>query len=144
MSTLPDDFLIVRVRGDRKKEEDRSHWLEDREVKACQHTGLKFGLFQRRHHCRESGGIYIDRCCNYYVPLPDLGHYQPVRIYDNLIGLPSTELLEDVMFLSDRKTEFAATLKSLCKKGTSIKFVNGAVMEAGPVPQLSQRAKYAL
>ena len=94
-------------------------------------------MFKRRHHCRQSGGIYIDRACNYYVTLPDLGCYQPVRIYDNLIGLPSTELLEDIMFLSDRKTEFAATLKSMCTKGTQVKFVNGAMMGAGPVPQMS-------
>ncbi|GMH63925.1 hypothetical protein TL16_g03840 [Triparma laevis f. inornata] len=94
MSKLPDDYICLKIRPGARVEEDKSFWVKDGAVGACQHTGTKFSLFTRRHHCRQSGNIYIDRCCNFLSALPDLGYYEPVRIYDNLVGLPNVELLE--------------------------------------------------
>ncbi len=42
-----------------------SHWLPDEQVLACPLSGKKFGMFERRHHCRISGGVYADEACNY-------------------------------------------------------------------------------
>lgn len=114
MSKLPDDFLALKVDKEREKgEPEKSHWVENGEVNACMHTGNKFSFFTRRHHCRFSGNIYINRCCDYVIPMPDLGWYRGVRIMDLYIGIPSSEVKEDVLFVMERKTEFAATMKEV-------------------------------
>ncbi|GMI44191.1 hypothetical protein TrCOL_g5263 [Triparma columacea] len=119
MSKLADDFVAVKVDKDRERgEPDRSHWVPDGGATSCMHTGIKFSLFTRRHHCRFSGNIYIlstiSRCCDYLTPMPDLGWYKDVRIMDIYIGIPSSEVREDCLFVMERKTEFAATVKEVC------------------------------
>ena len=46
--------------------------------------------------------------------MPDLGWYKDVRIMDIYIGIPSSEVREDCLFVMERKTEFAATVKEVC------------------------------
>ncbi|GMI22820.1 hypothetical protein TeGR_g6450 [Tetraparma gracilis] len=138
LSKLPDDFCVIRIQQDSvMREPDRSNWMRDAEVKACMHTSVNFSLFNRRHHCRYSGQIFCDQACSYTTTLPDFGWYTPQRIYDSNIGIASTEMLEDLMLYTDRKSELVATLVDVCKKKAknkiAVKFVDSLRLSAAPV-----------
>ena len=49
---------------------DRS-WQKDSEVHTCQFCKTKFGVFTRKHHCRNCGGIFCDKCSSYTATLND-------------------------------------------------------------------------
>ena len=70
---------------------------------------------------RYSGQIFCDQACSYTTTLPDLGWYTPQRIYDSNIGIASTEMLEDLMLYTDRKSELVATLVDVCKKKAKVR-----------------------
>jgi myosin-1 len=65
----------------KQAEPDKSMWLKDGDVKKCPDTGAVFGvLWNRRHHCRATGLIYMDEKCADKVVLPDVGWYEPQRV----------------------------------------------------------------
>jgi len=88
------------------------HWLPDASQTKCALTGKEFTVFSRRHHCRACGNIYQKEVCDYTQPLPDLGHYVPVKVCDLCIGLESTEGVEDILLLSARRSELVSVLQS--------------------------------
>lgn len=111
LSTYADSCIVLNVKPDAKLPlEDKSHWVLDSNAHECGKTSTQFGLFTRRHHCRVSGNCYIDSVCNYYQCIPDLGYYTPQRVSDDYIGLASTDALEDILLVCDKKTELAALL----------------------------------
>jgi myosin-1 len=112
MSLEADDCLMIRLEPDEERSApDKSHWIPNSEVAACMQTGRAFGrVLNRRHHCRLTGNQYCDSVCNAVQLLPDLGWYTPQRVHDGAIGFASTEMREDIIILSQRKTEIAAVL----------------------------------
>jgi len=46
-------------------------WQKDSEVRTCQSCDTEFGVFTRKHHCRQCGGIFCDKCSNYKAVLDD-------------------------------------------------------------------------
>ena len=88
------------------------HWVPDASQNKCALTGKEFTVFSRRHHCRACGNIYQKEVCDYKQPLPDLGHYVPVKVCDLCIGLESTEGVEDILLLSARRSELVSVLQS--------------------------------
>ncbi|KAJ0408123.1 hypothetical protein P43SY_002093 [Pythium insidiosum] len=111
LSTLADPFFVLRVRPQPLlAEPDRSHWMDNKATLVCMATGRKFGLFHRRHHCRHSGKIYGHEVCKQLEYVPDRGYYTPSRVYDGEIGRFSTELPEDQLLASEKKTEIVVTL----------------------------------
>jgi len=60
------------------------HWTNDAEAKNCANPtcGVKFSVLERRHHCRECGGVYCSRCSTHRIPLEHLGFTQSVRVCD--------------------------------------------------------------
>ncbi|XP_058179751.1 protein FREE1-like isoform X2 [Rhododendron vialii] len=42
--------------------EEKDHWIPDEAVAKCKSCGTDFGAFVRRHHCRNCGGIFCDKC----------------------------------------------------------------------------------
>eukprot|EP00164_Ancoracysta_twista_P006960 GFYU01009798.1.p1 GENE.GFYU01009798.1~~GFYU01009798.1.p1 ORF type:complete len:1076 (+),score=70.83 GFYU01009798.1:50-3277(+) len=55
-------------------------WIPDALAPNCARCSRAFTLFNRRHHCRACGRVFDSRCCNTFIPIPDLGHAHPVRI----------------------------------------------------------------
>ena len=102
----------------------------DKSVAKCQVSDEEFGMFLWRHHCRFSGQVCVDRVSNFLVPLPDLGWFTPQRICDPVIGLASTEPLEDMLIATPNKSEIVAVLTDLTNGG-----------EAAPLIQAQAQAQ---
>ncbi|KAF1332010.1 Myosin-like protein, partial [Globisporangium splendens] len=111
MSTLADPYFVLKVRQDHLfAVPDKSNWMDKKSTRVCMATGKKFTLFNRRHHCRYTGKTYCNDVCKILEVVPDRGYYTPVRVYDKVIGLFSTEMAEDQLLASEKKTEIAVTL----------------------------------
>lgn len=72
---------------------DARKWSMDHETKICMsqqcksnptgNGGAAFTTFLRRHHCRNCGGVYCDRCSQNKVPIVALRFTAPVRVCDS-------------------------------------------------------------
>lgn len=121
MSTLADPYFVLKVHQEPLlKEPNKSNWADNKSTMVCMATGKKFGLFNRRHHCRYTGKIYCNDVCKQMEVVPDLGFYTPVRVYDKVIGLMSTEMPEDQLLSSEKKTEIAVTLVDAIRSSTGV------------------------
>jgi myosin-1 len=143
MSKLADDVICLCMEPDvLKREPDKSKWQNDDLVSACPDTKTSFGLFNRKHHCRASGRIYCDEVCNVLLPCPDNGWYQPVRVHNSQVGFFSTEMHQDAILLSQKKTEILACLQNvMTKKSKKNKlratFNNNTVLRGATNPTLT-------
>jgi myosin-1 len=70
-------------------------------------------MFHRRHHCRVTGELVCAEASMHTQLLPDKQLHTPQRISDPMIGLISTDPLEDTILLTGRKTE-VSLLHLLC------------------------------
>ena len=144
MSRLADNAIALLVRPQsRLPAGSTENWVEDSKVVNCQSTGTPFSLFTRRHHCRVSGRIFIDRVCDYLQTVPDLGYYTPQRVSDDMIGLESTDILEDVLLLCNRRSELAVLLNTHWKKcnraeRVPMAFNNLLQLRSGPEKSISR------
>ena len=62
------------------------HPVTFEEFSACRACGKSFGVFTRRHHCRECGRSYCDTHSGTKVALPRRGHTEPQRVCDDCTG----------------------------------------------------------
>lgn len=92
----------------------KAEWKRDgANDKNCAVSGEPFSLLKRRHHCRASGLCVSNAFSLFTQTLPDLHHVwgeEPQRVCDPFIGLASSDPLEDIVLLSDRKTEVSGSL----------------------------------
>ncbi len=56
------------------------HWWKDEGVEACVDCGVKFTIYERRHHCRNCGKVFCSSCSQYQAEIPRLKIHQPVRV----------------------------------------------------------------
>ncbi|CAH0517748.1 unnamed protein product [Peronospora belbahrii] len=121
MSTLADPYFVLKVHQEPLfVEPNKSNWMDNKSTMVCMATGKKFGLFNRRHHCRYTGKIYCNDVCKQLEVVPDLGFYTPVRVYDKVLGLMCTEMPEDQLLLSEKKTEIAVTLVDAIRSSANV------------------------
>lgn len=59
---------------------DWNNWMPDKEAKYCSLCSVKFSLIQRKHHCRNCGLIFCDKCSPHRVKLPEKGYRDAVRV----------------------------------------------------------------
>uniref|UniRef100_A0A1D1YQ44 Arrestin domain-containing protein A n=1 Tax=Anthurium amnicola TaxID=1678845 RepID=A0A1D1YQ44_9ARAE len=66
--------------------EEKDHWVPDEAATKCTSCGTDFGAFVRRHHCRNCGDIFCDKCTNGRIALTSDEQAQPVRVCDRCMA----------------------------------------------------------
>ncbi|XP_061359280.1 protein FREE1 [Gastrolobium bilobum] len=66
--------------------EEKDHWVPDEAVSKCTACGSDFGPFVRRHHCRNCGDIFCDKCTHGRIALTADENAQPVRVCDRCLA----------------------------------------------------------
>ncbi|CAL0333196.1 unnamed protein product [Lupinus luteus] len=66
--------------------EEKDHWVPDEAVSKCTACGSDFGAFNRRHHCRNCGDIFCDKCTHGRIALTADENAQPVRVCDRCMA----------------------------------------------------------
>ncbi|XP_031403232.1 protein FREE1 isoform X1 [Punica granatum] len=66
--------------------EEKDHWVPDEAVTKCTACGTDFGAFVRRHHCRNCGDIFCDKCTHGRIALTADENAQPVRVCDRCLA----------------------------------------------------------
>ncbi|KAF5191227.1 Free1 [Thalictrum thalictroides] len=66
--------------------EEKDHWVPDEAVNKCTACGAEFGAFVRRHHCRNCGDIFCDKCTSGRTALTAEENAQPVRVCDRCLA----------------------------------------------------------
>jgi hypothetical protein len=99
-----------------------SHWKPDTAANECELCFEPFTTFaRRRHHCRDCGGIFCDKCANNRRPVPHRGVKSTARVCDMCMLLPlQIEIVE-----SSRRTAGRPAPKQSAKP-------NGAASRGGP------------
>eukprot|EP00117_Sycon_ciliatum_P030467 scpid58309/ scgid5913/ Hepatocyte growth factor-regulated tyrosine kinase substrate; Hrs; Protein pp110 len=57
-------------------------WVDDKEATQCHLCRTAFGVFTRRHHCRNCGNVFCDQCSSKESTIPKYGYETPVRVCD--------------------------------------------------------------
>lgn len=66
--------------------EEKDHWVPDEAVSKCTACGTDFGAFIRKHHCRNCGDIFCDKCTHGRIALTAEENAQPVRVCDRCMA----------------------------------------------------------
>ncbi|KAK9748548.1 hypothetical protein RND81_02G065900 [Saponaria officinalis] len=66
--------------------EEKDHWVPDEAVSKCTGCGSDFSAFNRRHHCRNCGDVFCDKCTQGRTPLTSEENAQPVRVCDRCMA----------------------------------------------------------
>uniref|UniRef100_A0A6M2EGV2 FYVE-type domain-containing protein n=1 Tax=Populus davidiana TaxID=266767 RepID=A0A6M2EGV2_9ROSI len=66
--------------------EEKEHWVPDEAVSKCTSCRMDFGAFVRRHHCRNCGDIFCDKCTQGRIALTADENAQPVRVCDRCMA----------------------------------------------------------
>ncbi|XP_074302414.1 protein FREE1-like [Silene latifolia] len=66
--------------------EEKEHWVPDEAVNKCTSCGSNFNAFVRKHHCRNCGEIFCDKCTQGRTPLTLDEDATPVRVCDRCMA----------------------------------------------------------
>lgn len=66
--------------------EEKDHWVPDDAVNKCLACSLSFGAFVRKHHCRNCGDIFCDKCTQGRIALTEDDQAPPVRVCDRCMA----------------------------------------------------------
>ncbi|XXG86243.1 hypothetical protein AAC387_Pa11g1175 [Persea americana] len=72
--------------------EEKDHWVPDEAATKCTACGTDFGAFFRKHHCRNCGDIFCDKCTQGRIALTTDEQAQPVRVCDRCLAEVSHRL----------------------------------------------------
>lgn len=66
--------------------EEKEHWVPDEAVNKCTSCATNFNAFVRRHHCRNCGEIFCDKCTQGRTPLTNEEQAPVVRVCDRCMA----------------------------------------------------------
>ncbi|KAL6656821.1 hypothetical protein ACP70R_004601 [Stipagrostis hirtigluma subsp. patula] len=67
-------------------DEVKDHWVPDEVAKKCHSCGVDFSPFNRRHHCRNCGEIFCDKCSQGRIALTAEDNAPLVRVCDRCMA----------------------------------------------------------
>lgn len=97
-SRSSDSLKTAELTGEKKKgfadwmnlmkpgNEEKDHWVPDEAVSKCSACGTDFSAFVRKHHCRNCGDIFCDKCTHGRIALTSDENAQPVRVCDRCMA----------------------------------------------------------
>ncbi|XP_055847784.1 WD repeat and FYVE domain-containing protein 3 [Episyrphus balteatus] len=56
------------------------HWLKDEGADQCVKCHVKFNLYERKHHCRNCGQVFCNKCSRFESEISRLRILKPVRV----------------------------------------------------------------
>uniref|UniRef100_A0A1B0A860 WD repeat and FYVE domain-containing protein 3 n=1 Tax=Glossina pallidipes TaxID=7398 RepID=A0A1B0A860_GLOPL len=56
------------------------HWLKDEGADQCVKCHVKFSLYERKHHCRNCGQVFCNKCSRFESEISRLRILKPVRV----------------------------------------------------------------
>ncbi|XP_076402904.1 WD repeat and FYVE domain-containing protein 3 isoform X6 [Peromyscus maniculatus bairdii] len=59
------------------------HWVKDEGVDGCSGCSVRFSLTERRHHCRNCGQLFCQKCSRFQSEIKRLKISSPVRVCQN-------------------------------------------------------------
>ncbi|CAL9708759.1 unnamed protein product [Knipowitschia caucasica] len=59
------------------------HWVKDEGVDSCSGCTVRFSLTERRHHCRNCGQLFCQKCSRFQSEIKRLKISSPVRVCQN-------------------------------------------------------------
>ncbi|XP_068089612.1 WD repeat and FYVE domain-containing protein 3 isoform X2 [Hyperolius riggenbachi] len=59
------------------------HWVKDEGMDSCSGCGVRFSLTERRHHCRNCGQLFCQKCSRFQSEIKRLKISSPVRVCQN-------------------------------------------------------------
>ncbi|KAL2497616.1 RING/FYVE/PHD zinc finger superfamily protein [Abeliophyllum distichum] len=65
---------------------EKDHWVPDEAVTKCTACRSDFNAFNRKHHCRNCGDIFCDKCTQGRIALTADDNAQPVRVCDSCMA----------------------------------------------------------
>lgn len=114
----------------------KSRWVEDSDANSCVLCKNKFNQLRRKHHCRQCGHVFCNKCCKERIPLPQLGIDDPERVCESC--RPITELVtKSRSSLPAFKVESINGIVELCKDPPGLI----KVVEYGGLQTLISKAK---
>lgn len=110
----------------RKQEKDEQKggpsWKPDDSVDRCEHCGIEFSMFLRRHHCRFCGGIFCRICSEGQQFIVNFGYTEPVRVCNKCNTVISRcQEFADAVF----RNETSVVRKMLAEKKYSVNTYTG-------------------
>ncbi|EPS64552.1 hypothetical protein M569_10227 [Genlisea aurea] len=72
--------------------EEKDHWVPDEAVSKCTACGTDFNAFNRKHHCRNCGDIFCDKCTHGRTALTAEENAPVVRVCDRCLAEVSRRL----------------------------------------------------
>lgn len=67
------------------------HWIRDDLVEQCKICHVKFSFSERKHHCRDCGGIFCNNCTRFETDIPRLHIKKQVRVCQQCFNQIKTE-----------------------------------------------------
>lgn len=108
LTQFADDFLRIECSPDQKIKPNKEGWADQKKVKRCMASNEGFSFFGKsKYRCHFTGGIYVK---DYVVktPVPEKGFYTPVDVYKQYAAKLSSEMIEDVVLLTEKKAELTS------------------------------------
>nr|XP_043606663.1 protein FREE1-like isoform X2 [Erigeron canadensis] len=93
------DWKILMKPGN----EEKDHWVPDEASVKCTSCSTYFGAFVRRHHCRNCGDIFCDKCTQGRIALTAEEQAPQVRVCDQCMA-EVTQRLSHVDELASRSS----------------------------------------
>ncbi|KAI5069215.1 hypothetical protein GOP47_0015516 [Adiantum capillus-veneris] len=95
--------------------EEKQHWVPDEAVTKCSACSSDFGPFLRRHHCRNCGDVFCDKCTHGRIALTSEEDAPVVRVCDRCLA-EVTHRLTNAKETSGRAVTAPRTHEDLAKK----------------------------